>query len=198
MQHRQAQRLFQEVIMAKRIGRRQASDGYPVGRVRRTKPARPGNDGVRLYTLQVFLTGGPVTEEFYDKEVSRKIQIRGDQTLEDLHYAIFDAFDREEEHLYEFNFGKGPDDPRGPFYGMPEESEILAGEHRVRDARAATLDSLGLKQDRAFGYVFDFGDNWEHQINVLVIEVAPDEGEFPRVIERINASPAQYPDLDEE
>src|SRR5512135_50291 len=34
------------------------------------------------------------------QKMSRTIQIRGDQTLEDLHHAIFDAFDRWDEHMY--------------------------------------------------------------------------------------------------
>jgi hypothetical protein len=48
-----------------------------------------------------------MTAEFAkrNKVISRTIQIRGDQTLEDLHHAIFAAFDREEEHMYEFQIG---------------------------------------------------------------------------------------------
>jgi hypothetical protein len=58
----------------------------------------------RLFTLEVCITGGPMTEKFIKKNkvVCRTIQIRGDQTLEDLHFAIFDAFDREEQHMFEF------------------------------------------------------------------------------------------------
>jgi hypothetical protein len=33
-----------------------------------------------------------------------------------------------------------------------------------------TLDSLGLEVGRSFGYWFDFGDDWWHQINVEAIE----------------------------
>ena len=65
----------------------------------------PTDEGqVRLYTLEVFLISGPISEKFAKKNpvVSRTIQIRGDQTLEDLHRAIFDAFGRWEEHMYEF------------------------------------------------------------------------------------------------
>ena len=42
---------------------------------------------VRLYTPDVFLLSGPITKKFAKKNpvVSRTIQIRGDQTLEDLH-----------------------------------------------------------------------------------------------------------------
>ena len=59
---------------------------------------------------------GPITEKFAKEnpEISRTIQIRGDQTLEDLHHALFDAFDRSDEHMYEFQFGKGPMDPKAP------------------------------------------------------------------------------------
>ena len=35
----------------------------------------------RCYTLQVFLTDGPVTKAFAGKEISRAIQMRGGQTL---------------------------------------------------------------------------------------------------------------------
>ena len=76
---------------------------------------------VRLYTVEVFIISGPVTDKFAKKNrvISRTIQIRGDQTLEDLHYAIFDAFGRWEEHMYEFQFGKRPMDPKAPRYVLP-------------------------------------------------------------------------------
>ena len=72
-----------------------------------------GQSDVRLYTLEDFLLSGPIAEKFAKKNpvMSRTIQIRGDQTLEDLHHAIFDAFGRSDEHLYEFQFGKGADGP---------------------------------------------------------------------------------------
>ena len=80
---------------------------------------------MRLYTLEVFLLSGPIAEKFAKKNpvISRTIQIRGDQTLEDLHHAIFDAFDRWDEHMYEFQFGKGPMDPKAPRYVLPSAFE---------------------------------------------------------------------------
>lgn len=71
--------------------------------------------GVELYTFDVFIINGPMSRDFVKKNrvISRTIQIRGDQTLEELHSAIFNAFDREEEHMYEFQIGgKGPMDPK--------------------------------------------------------------------------------------
>ncbi|MGZ3487799.1 MAG: IS1096 element passenger TnpR family protein [Isosphaeraceae bacterium] len=77
--------------------------------------------------------------------VSRTIKIRGDQTLEDLHHAIFDAFGRGEEHLYEFQFGKGPMDPKAPRYVLlPSACEIEGGEDNPPTGRVdrTTIESL--------------------------------------------------------
>ena len=62
-----------------------------------------------LYTLDVFIVDGPVTEKFVKQNpiISRTIAIKGNQTLADLHRIIFQAFDREEEHMYEFQVGGG-------------------------------------------------------------------------------------------
>ncbi len=127
------------------------------------------------------------------------MQIRGDQTLADLHAALFAAFDRHDEHLYEFQFGKGPNDPAGPRYVLPS----AAGFDRGRDAPPAgtvdvtTLDDLGLTPGRSFGYWFDFGDDWWHQITVAAADDAVPPGTYPRVTARVGQSPPQYPeDLD--
>ena len=60
-----------------------------------------------------------------------------------------------------------------------------------------TIDSLHLKVGRSFGYLFDFGDNWQHQINVEAIEETVPQGTVPKVIKRIGKSPPQYTDEDE-
>jgi hypothetical protein len=153
-------------------------------------------DGVRLYTLEVFLLSGPIAEKFIKKnpEMSRTIQIRGDQTLEDLHHAIFDAFDRWDEHMYEFQFGKGPMDPKAPRYVLPSAFETDMGEKNPPAGRVdqTRIDSLALEVGRAFGYWFDFGDDWWHQINVEAIEEEAPSGKFPRVTKRVGKSPPQY------
>jgi hypothetical protein len=150
-------------------------------------PASPAN----LYVLSVYLTGGAINEKFANKVISRVIEIRGDQTLEQLHQAIFKAYDRWEEHQYEFQFGKRPFDPAGPNYG------VLGADKRKKascDARATKLDDLDLKPHRAFGYWFDFGDDWYHQVQVERIEQAIPTVSYPRVIKRVGQSPPQYCD----
>jgi Plasmid pRiA4b ORF-3-like protein len=153
----------------------------------------------RLYTLDVFIINGLMTARFVKKNrvISRTIQIRGNQTLEVLHNTIFYAFDREDNHMYEFQIsGKGPMDPKArryTLYVFKDDGNPPAG-----DVEWTTIGSLGLKVGDAFGYWFDFGDDWWHQINVVAIEDVPGRGKFPKIVKRVGESPPQYADWDEE
>ena len=153
----------------------------------------------RLHTLDVRIARGPMTRKFVKKNkvVSRRIQIRGDQTLADLHDAIFDAFDRYDEHMYEFQFGgKRPMDPDAKRYGpSPEGEDPFDDEMLGGDSARTTIASQGLEVGVSFGYWFDFGDDWWHQIDVVAIEDAGPGRHYPRLIERIGESPPQYADL---
>jgi hypothetical protein len=71
--------------------------------------------------FKVALTG--------DNSIWRRIAICSDQTLDDLHAAIFDAYDRFDEHLYSFHLQplyarRGPDRNRDNLeYTSPVEIE---------------------------------------------------------------------------
>lgn len=167
---------------------------------RAQKKREPYTGPPRLYTLDVMLLSGPITKAFAKKNrsVVRTIEIRGDQTLDELHEAIFDAFDRDDAHMYEFQFGKGPMDPKGPRYVMPEAGDDGFGPPVAGLTTETTVDDLALKVGKAFGYWFDFGDDWHHQINVEKIADGPGKGEYPRVTKRVGQSPPQYVEWDEE
>ena len=155
---------------------------------------------MNIYELEVFLISGPITAEFAKKNpvVSRTIEIRGDQSLEDLHDTIFKAFNREEEHLYEFQIGgKGPKDPKARKYGLVIPEDDIFGGHEKSDVTETTMDSLKLKKDQSFGYWFDFGDDWWHQIDVISIENKNSKSKYPRISKRIGQSPPQYVDFEE-
>ena len=152
---------------------------------------------MNIYTLEVFIISGPVDQKFVKKNpvMSRTLKIRGDQTLEELHEIIFKAFDRFDEHLYEFQIGgKGPQDPKARRYSLSESNEAI---EMAGDVTETAIDALKLKKDEAFGYLFDFGDDWWHQINVLAIEKKTLKGKYPKITNRVGQSPPQYMDVDE-
>lgn len=151
-----------------------------------------GKASSKLYTLVVYLIGGPISDEYEGEIISRTIKMRGDQTLEDLHKIIFKAFDRFDEHLYEFMLGAGPDD-RSSIYSLPIDLDFPELDEETNgDVRTTTLDSLGLEVGRAFGYRFDFGDEWLHQIEVTAIEDYSGKGKYPKISKKTNKSPPQY------
>jgi hypothetical protein len=159
--------------------------------VSKKKPSKPAGksvrpaekSGPRLYTLEVLVTGGPMSDEFVQANptVSRTIQIRGDQTLDDLHGAINDAFDRDDDHMYAFYApaGRGKDD----------DKELVSG---------ALISSLNLRAGRVLRYHFDFGDDWIHDVQVKAVGEPDASEKYPNVIQKVGESPPQYPDLEEE
>jgi hypothetical protein len=149
-----------------------------------------------LYVLDVFLVSRPVSDQFIAKnpEISRTIEIKGSNTLEDLHNIIFEAFDREEAHMYEFQVGgRGPQDPSARRYGLKQVfSDSLFEDEPVEDVASTAIASIGLSVDESFGYWFDFGDDWWHQIDVVSIADKAPEGQYPKITKRVGASPPQY------
>ena len=137
----------------------------------------------RAFSFRVSLTDSP--------DVWRVVQLRGDQTLEDLHEAICDAFEWDADHLWAFFMNNRFWDPKEE-YGPPEVGEGAG------DATETALESVSLEQGQEFCYIFDFGDEWRHDIRVEKAGLPPDGGEYPRIVEEHGAAPQQYPDLDEE
>ena len=59
----------------------------------------------------------------------------------------------------------------------------------VNDVAKAQMASLGLSKGDFFGYWFDFGDDWWHQIAVMDIKEKAPKGKYPKVTKRVGASP---------
>jgi len=151
--------------------------------------------GDALYILEVDLVEGPVTESFAKKNprMMRIVLIKGKQSLQDLHQILFEAFDREEAHMYEFAVGgTGPDDPDRQRYGLA----AISGLDYAGDVAQTTLNDLNLEKGEIFSYTFDFGDNWWHVIEVKEVRKTAPKGDYPKITSRVGDSPPQYADFD--
>ena len=166
-----------------------------------TKKVTLDRNQPHFYELEVMLLSGPITETFAkaNKCVQRTIQIRSNQTLEVLHEAIFDAFDRYDDHMYEFQVGgKGPMDPKARRYILRDAmDEPYFDGAPAGDVSRTQIGTLGLKVNETFGYWFDFGDNWWHQITVTAIHDALPDDVYPKLTSREGDSPPQYVDWDD-
>lgn len=122
-------------------------------------------------------------------KVSRTLVLPVDQTLEDLHEWIQQAFDFDNDHLYKFFMN-----PRNPYNGEqyydPRMEEGWADGY---PADNVTLADLALYAGQRFLYIFDFGDRWE--FNISVVRQRPDDPSTQaRVEEVVGKAPAQYGD----
>jgi hypothetical protein len=145
--------------------------------------ALPPEARTTVYRLHVALD--------WVKDVWRRIEIRGDQTLDDLHLAIQDAFGWDNDHMYAFFLSNKAWDPKTEYQGNP------LGEG---NAGITAIYSLDLRARKQFLYIFDFGDDLRHRIKVeAVVKNGAEAGvEYPRVIESHGAAPSQYPEGDDE
>lgn len=139
-------------------------------------------------------------------KIWRKIAIREGQTLHNLHDMIFNAFDRDEEHMYSFFFPHSLQkklNVRKIYQSSEEYTHPYACEDQGpfssegKDASKTTIESLNLTEGQVLFYVFDFGDEWWHQITVEKTDGVADNGEYPRIVGRKGESPEQYDYPDE-
>ena len=172
--------------------------GQAASRQRLPAAGRPGpvplGNANLVYSLEVSLTDGPVSAAYANRKISRRIDILARQTLHDLHQAIFEAFERWEHHLYEFNLGEGPGDRSQIYFytGGVDASD----DETAADPTTTPLAALNLEVGRLFGYTFDMGDQWEHLIEVVATAEARGTGHYPRIAKKVGKAPPQYPDDD--
>jgi Plasmid pRiA4b ORF-3-like protein len=123
-------------------------------------------------------------------DVSRRLAVRGDQRLEDLHEELRRTFEWWEDHVYSFWLD-------GEFWG-DKESEYtspIEPENGVKTADVELAD-LELEEGHEIAYVFDFGDEW--RVRLRLDEVRPAGDEAVVVLETRGKAPPQHAIPDEE
>jgi len=120
-------------------------------------------------------------------EIWRIIDIKGNQMLSSLHKAIFKAFDRFEEHQYSFFLSNKPFDRESeytsPGIGTDGTSKLAT---RIR------IDSVELYGGPKFLYLFDYGDEWWHEVELISVTERVTRANYPRVVKKQGKSPPQY------
>ncbi len=127
--------------------------------------------------LKIKLTGRSIS-------VSRRIEVRLDTRLDDLHVVLQVAMGWENCHLYEFRVG------RSIRYGIPDPAWEDA---ELRSAKNATLADLIDKTGRntTFDYLYDFGDYWLHTVRLEASVDAVPDVTYPRLLEAHGRCPPE-------
>ena len=104
----------------------------------------------QIYQIKVTLTD-------LQPPIWRRIQVRGDTTLAELHRNLQRTLGWTDRHLHQFIIC-------GEHYGVPDEDD--PGAHQTRDERRYRLDDVAAGAGAPFTYTYDFGDNWEHILEI--------------------------------
>ena len=119
----------------------------------------------------------------------REILCRGHHTFEDLHLAIQDAFDFDNDHLYSFYLDGKKWSSRSinhPYCDEPPYSDdVLIG-------------GAGLRIKQKILYLFDFGDEWKFNVTLLSIKRSEDLPLHPVISKSVGDAPDQYPSYDDD
>jgi len=114
----------------------------------------------RVYQLNITLKG-------IRPPIWRRVQVPGAIRLAALHEVIQTVFGWTDSHLHQFVVA-------GRTYGQPDDFD-----EAVEDESGATLAQAVGTRNKRFSYVYDFGDNWEHDIVVENIVAGNSGSEGP-------------------
>jgi len=108
-------------------------------------------------------------------------------TLDDLHAAIIDAADFDDDHRHAFYLS-----------GRAWDKRTEYGHEDARHSSGMQIGKLRLRLKQRFLYLFDFGD--QHEFDVQLIETSPEPPceQYPRIVAQHGNMPPQYPNWDGE
>ncbi len=128
--------------------------GYTVPTAPKTRKSKNRRPAEKLYTIEVRISE-------IDPPIRRLLVVPGNRSLKDLHSILQRAFGWSDSHLHLFRI-------RNEIYSTPSPDDF----DPVLDERKIHLDDLGLRARNKFLYVYDYGDNWEHEFTVVSTQKA--------------------------
>jgi hypothetical protein len=138
---------------------------------RRTKPGARTAPACTVHTIKVTLAGS-------QPPVWRRLEVPSAITLDTLHRVIQAVFGWQDYHVWVFETPSGR-------YGVADR------ELRIKSAAAKRLDQIAPRPEDRFGYTYDFGDEWEHDILVEAVTDPEPGTTYPRCLAGGRACPPE-------
>jgi hypothetical protein len=151
---------------------------------------------MKIYRFRVSIIGIP--------KLYRIIEASENCTFDDFHDAIFQAFNRFDDHLYSFFITRKDTKNMRAIYDAPEITHPMGVEDimdfgkRKQSTAKTRIGDADLNENDVFHYLFDFGDDWWHRICVQNIDEIKSNKKHIKLIKSVGGSPPQYPDYDDD
>lgn len=124
-----------------------------------------------------------ITLDWIEPIVMRRLEVPLDLRLDRLHQTLQAAMGWTDSHLWGFEAGGGSFGPPMPHDGFGD-SPINASKVTLQ----GVLEDTGTK---TIHYTYDYGDNWEHVIEVEQIDEARADLLYPRLLAASGACPPE-------
>jgi hypothetical protein len=146
---------------------------FPGPRISSDPAQRPSEGGSVLQLKVTLLDTKP--------PIWRRVLVDGSATLDQVHEVIQAAFGWWNYHLHEFEVGRKR-------YGIPDPDHDWG--EPPRDERRTRLDAIA-SVGASFRYTYDFGDGWDHRIDVEKVLSASVGTTVPACIDGRRACPPE-------
>lgn len=135
------------------------------GKAARPLPPLPASAATSVHQVKVSLRGAR-------PGVWRRLEVPSDLPLSMLHEVIQTAFGWFDCHLHQFETVCGD-------FGDPAQDDFWS---QRADESTATLAQVAAEVKATLGYVYDFGDDWRHDLVVEAITPATPGVRYPRCL----------------
>lgn len=130
-----------------------------------------------------------------NKNIFREVDILANSSMEDLAQIIIDAYGFTMDHSYSFYDNLiNPIDSKEVYVLKDEnQDDDLPFLKNVSKVLIGDVFSLGKK----LLFIFDYGEDWEFEIECLNITENTETIKLPRITNSVGESPKQYSEFDE-
>jgi hypothetical protein len=111
------------------------------------------NDPERIARLRISL-------KEIEPEIWRRVDVPLGMNLKGLHEVVQAVMGWQDNHLFEFRVGD-------KLYSIPAPDDDYG--RKVLHAKLAKIEALVARGTTRFDYVYDFGDDWQHLIEIETI-----------------------------
>jgi len=134
--------------------------------------------------VQINRKGTYILKVSLDKNLWRIVKLSHNTKLHKLHLIIQEAFDFDNDHMYAFYTGTSYKNRKEFYCANP-----LGESNEYEDL---TVEDAEIYKGQKFMYLFDFGDMWKFEIQVIDFIENEETDLFPQIIESKGKSPEQY------
>ncbi|SED43904.1 pRiA4b ORF-3-like protein [Rhizobiales bacterium GAS191] len=125
-----------------------------------------------------------ITLDDVEPAVMRRLDVPLDLRLDRLHLVIQAAMGWTNSHLYEFR-------DRGIGWGIPDPDVRGFSADPLDASKATLLEVIEDSGVRTVKYLYDFGDGWEHTVEIERIGRADPQASYPALIDAVGRCPPE-------